>query len=51
VQVLAVPVSGTSLGPTATRQVSIAVPADQRARLSRSLAVLAAGDVVLTVRR
>jgi hypothetical protein len=51
VQVLSAPASGTSLGPSATRQVSVAVPAEQVARLPRSLAALAAGDVVLTVRR
>lgn len=51
VAVVAAPVSGTSLGPTATRQVIVGVRQDQAARLPRSLAALAGGDVTLTMRR
>jgi hypothetical protein len=51
VAVLAAPVSGTSLGPTATRQVIVGVRQDQAARLPRSLAALAGGDVTLTMKR
>ncbi|MDX6300440.1 MAG: hypothetical protein QOF53_1654, partial [Nocardioidaceae bacterium] len=51
VRVLETPAAGTSLGPAATRQVIVGVPEDQSPALSRSLAALAAGDVLLTGRR
>jgi hypothetical protein len=51
VAVVAAPVSGTSLGPTATRQVIVGVRQDQAARLPRSLAALAGGAVTLTSTR
>lgn len=51
VAVVSVPRSGSSLGPTATRQVVVGVDEDQRARLPLSLAALAGGTVLLTTRR
>jgi hypothetical protein len=51
VPVVSAPRTGTSLGPTATRQVIVGVGADQAARLPASIATLAAGDAVLTVQR
>jgi hypothetical protein len=51
VPVVAVPRSGTSLGPSATRQVIVGVGADQQSRLPTSLAALAAGTVLLTAQR
>jgi hypothetical protein len=51
VPVLALPATGTSLGPSATRQVIVGVDADQARRLSTALAVLAGGDVIVTARR
>ena len=51
VAVLSVPRSGTSLGPTATRQVIVGVDEDQQSRLPTSLAALAGGTVVLTAQR
>jgi hypothetical protein len=51
VAVVSVPRTGSSLGPTATRQVIVGVDADQQARLPVSLAALAGGTVLLTARR
>jgi hypothetical protein len=51
VAVLSVPRSGSSLGPTATRQVIVGVGEDQQSRLPTSLAALAAGSVLLTAQR
>ncbi len=51
VTVLAVPRDSGTLGPTATRQVIVGVPAAQQAALPRSLARLAQGAVVLTRQR
>jgi hypothetical protein len=51
VPVVAAPRVGTSLGPTATRQVIVGVGADQRSELPTSIAALAAGHAVLTVQR
>ena len=51
VAVLSVPRTGTSLGPTATRQVIVGVGADQQSRLPTSLATLAGGSVLLTAQR
>lgn len=51
VRVLAVPEAATSLGPTATRQVIVAVDESQRRALPTSIAALGSGDVLLTVRR
>jgi hypothetical protein len=51
VAVLSVPRTGTSLGPTATRQVIIGVDEEQQSRLPTSLAALAGGTVVLTAQR
>ena len=51
VAVLSVPRSGSSLGPTATRQVIVGVGEDQQSRLSTSLAALAGGSVLLTAQR
>ena len=45
------PESGTSLGPTATRQVIVGVGEDQEGRLPTSIAALSSGTVVLTVQR
>jgi hypothetical protein len=50
-RVLSVPGTSTSLGPTATRQVTVGVDRGQSARLPESIAALAGGDVTLTVRR
>ena len=50
-RVVSAPRTGTSLGPTATRQVIVGVGEDQQARLPTSLAALAGGTVLLTVRR
>jgi len=51
VAVLSVPRSGSSLGPTATRQVIVGVAEDQQSRLPASLAALAGGSVLLTAQR
>jgi hypothetical protein len=51
VAVVSVQRTGTSLGPTATRQVIVGVDDDQSDRLPRSLAALSAGSVVLTAQR
>jgi hypothetical protein len=51
VAVVSVPRPGSSLGPTATRQVIVGVEEDQQARLPLSLAALAGGTVLLTARR
>jgi hypothetical protein len=51
VPVVSAPRTGTSLGPTATRQVIVGVGPDQTSRLAASIASLAAGDAVLTVQR
>jgi hypothetical protein len=51
VAVLSVPRSGSSLGPTATRQVIVGVGEDQQPRLPTSLAALAVGSVLLTAQR
>ena len=51
VAVVSVPRSGTSLGPSATRQVIVGVDEDQEARLPTSLASLAGGTVILTAQR
>ena len=50
VRVLAVPRAGTALGPAATRQVVVGVPADEEGLLGRALARLASGAPVV-VRR
>lgn len=51
VAVLSAPRTGSSLGPTATRQVIVGVAEDQRSRLPTSLAALAGGSVLLTAQR
>ena len=51
VPVVAAPRTSTALGPTATRQVIVAVGDDQQTRLPTSIAALSSGDVVLTVQR
>jgi hypothetical protein len=51
VAVLAAPRSGTSLGPSATRQVIVGVGTDQAGQLPTALAALSSGTVVLTARR
>jgi hypothetical protein len=51
VAVLSVPRTGSSLGPTATRQVIVGVGRDQQARLPTALAALAGGTVLLTAQR
>ena len=51
VAVLSVPRSGSSLGPTATRQVIVGVGESQQSRLPTSLAALAGGSVLLTAQR
>jgi hypothetical protein len=51
VAVVSVPRSGTSLGPSATRQVIVGVGKDQESRLPTSLASLAGGTVILTAQR
>ncbi|QWZ06738.1 hypothetical protein KRR39_14455 [Nocardioides panacis] len=51
VSVVSVPRTGSSLGPTATRQVIVGVEEDQQVRLPLSLAALAGGTVLLTARR
>lgn len=51
VSVVSAPHPGSSLGPTATRQVIVGVAPDQEARLPTSLAALARGSVVLTAQR
>lgn len=48
VPVLAVPLSGDSLGPTSARQVIVAIAPAQASRLPRALSRLAHGTVVLT---
>jgi len=51
VVVVALPRAGSSLGPSATRQVMVGVESDQADALPRSLAALAGGTVLLTARR
>ena len=51
VAVLAAPQAGSSLGPTATRQVIVGVPESGVGQLPADLAALGSGDVLLTVRR
>lgn len=51
VAVVSVPRSGTSLGPSATRQVIVGVDEAQESRLPTSLASLAGGTVILTAQR
>lgn len=51
VPVLSAPPSGTSLGPGATRQVTVGVADPRGALLPRSIAAIRSGDVTLTVRR
>ncbi|MGZ4471992.1 MAG: SAF domain-containing protein [Nocardioidaceae bacterium] len=51
VTVVAAPRSGTSLGPTATRQVIVGLTDDQQAALPTALTALASGTVVLTRRQ
>jgi hypothetical protein len=51
VPVVAVPRTGTSLGPSATRQVIVGVGSDQQPRLPTSLAALSDGSVILTAQR
>ena len=51
VAVISVPRTGSSLGPSATRQVIVGIDEDQQARLPLSLAALAGGTVLLTARR
>jgi hypothetical protein len=51
VAVVSAPRAGTTLGPTATRQVIVGVAEAQRPRLPVSIAALSRGDVVLTVQR
>jgi hypothetical protein len=51
VAVVSVPRTGSSLGPTATRQVIVGIDEEQQARLPVSLAALAGGTVLLTARR
>jgi len=51
VRVLETPAVSSSLGPATTRQVIVGVAQDQSPALPRSLAALAAGDVLLTGRR
>jgi hypothetical protein len=50
VVVVDAPRSGSALGPSATRQVVVGVPDEQRDQLSTALARLATGTVVLTER-
>ncbi len=51
VRVVSAPPTGSSLGPTATRQVIVGVDEDQQDELPTSIAALAGGTVLLTVRR
>jgi hypothetical protein len=51
VPVVSAPRTGTSLGPSATRQVTVGIRGDQSAQLPRSIAALADGDVTLTAQR
>ena len=51
VAVLALPRSGTSLGPSSTRQVIVGLDGAQEPELPTSLAALAGGTVVITARR
>jgi hypothetical protein len=51
VPVVSVPRPGTSLGPSATRQVIVGVGEDQEPAMPTSLAALAGGTVILTARR
>ena len=51
VPVVALPAQTASLGPTATRQVIVGVPDDQRSRLPGAISALSGGAVVLTTRR
>ena len=51
VSVVSAPRPGTSLGPSATRQIIVGVPEGQTASLPTALAALAGGVVVLTVQR
>ena len=51
VPVRSLPGTGTSLGPTATRQVVVGVDTAQAEHLSAALAALVGGTVVVTARR
>ncbi len=51
VRVVSAPRAGGSLGPAATRQVIVGVGEDQQDQLPTSIAALAGGTVLLTVRR
>ena len=51
VTVVAAPRSGTSHGPSSTRQVIVGVGEDQQGRLPTALAALASGTVILTSHR
>ena len=51
VAVLAAPAAGTSLGPATTRSVVVGVPTGRPRRLAGSIAALAEGDLLLTVRQ
>jgi hypothetical protein len=51
VTVVSVAASRTSLGPSATEQVIVGVPPSASSGLPGSIAALASGDVLLTVRR
>lgn len=48
VVVVAAPRSGSALGPAATRQVIVGVPAGEQGAVARALAIASAGSVVLT---
>ena len=50
VRVVAVPAAGSSLAPSAGRQVVVGVGADQESRLEEGLALLSTGSVLLTRR-
>lgn len=47
VRVLAVPPTGSALGPSTTRQVLVGPPAEQQSRLASALAQLSTGTPVL----
>ncbi len=51
VAVVSAPEGGTSLGPSATRQVIVGVDPEQQEVLPAALAALAGGSVILTVQR
>jgi hypothetical protein len=51
VAVVAAPEAGTSLGPSTTRSVVVGVPTGRPRRLAASIAALADGDLLLTVRQ